>query len=256
MAFVKFHLLVTGKGERDFIGRLLGAVIEGHTATFTRPEFIGQWTPGQQSRKELKVTGTLKHIPTEFERKVTLQTAQWLRKDPDCFVLLIDDLEHSRAPVAPEVFAYYRSALDKALGVDDGLKRRTSVHFLVNMLEAYYFAHPEAVNQVLGTSLTEPADDVEKIRHPKNDLKNLRVGFDEREHGAQIVGLLDLDKVLANPATCRSLRTLVAWCVDRLGGEFSTRWRLSDGEFHPLTCGQIPSAPSPPRDHPPPRHPG
>ena len=256
MPFVRFHLLVTGKGERDFIGRLLGAVVEGHAAAFMRPEFVGQWTTGQQSRKELKVTGTLKHIPTEFERKVTLQTAQWLRKDPDCFVLLIDDLEHSRAPAAQEVFAYYRSALDKALGEDDDPKRRASVHFLVNMLEAYYFAHPEAVNQVLGTSLTEPTDDVEKIRHPKNDLKNLRVGFDEREHGEEIVVQLDLDKVLDDPETCRSLRTLIAWCTDRLGGEFSTRWRLSDGEFYPITCGQIPSPPSPPCDHAPPRRAG
>ena len=46
-----------------------------------------------------------------------------------------------------------------------------SVHFLVNMLEAYYFAHAAATNGVLGTELEDFEGDVESIRHPKNDLK-------------------------------------------------------------------------------------
>ncbi len=85
------------------------------------------------------------------------------------------------------------------------------------MLEAYYFAHSEAVNTVLDLSMVDHADDVELIRHPKNDLKNLCKGFDAIEHGAQIVELLDLPHILSRQETCRSLRTLFGWCWRAIG---------------------------------------
>ena len=51
---------------------------------------------------------------------------------------------------AQEIFDRYRSALDVVL---DTLKDRASVHFLVYMLEAYYFADIQAINDCLGNSL-------------------------------------------------------------------------------------------------------
>jgi len=45
------------------------------------------------------------------------------------------------------VFERYRNALDAVLATLQ-LHHRAAVHFLVNMLEAYYFAHADAVNTV------------------------------------------------------------------------------------------------------------
>ena len=47
----------------------------------------------------------------------------------------------------------YRRVLDTILSSSQS--RRASVHFLVNMLEAYFFAHSDAVNSVLGTNLDD-----------------------------------------------------------------------------------------------------
>jgi hypothetical protein len=95
---------------------------------------------------------------------------------------------------------------------------RASVHFFANMLEAYYFAHSAAVNRALGTTIlwADHDGDVEIIGHPKGDLKNLFPGFDEREHGASIVALLNLEHILGNPNTCAYLRSLLDWCVRQL----------------------------------------
>ncbi|HRI71346.1 MAG TPA: DUF4276 family protein [Polyangium sp.] len=253
---VQFHLLLTGKGEREFITQFLRSIVAdqnnkwtehgGQTVDFDEnPEFIGQQSPRKQNVRELEMVGTHKKIPTKLEEKVSLKTRSWLLQDPDCFVLLIDDLESSRADMADAVFKNYRAALDKALDTPQ-LRTRAAVHFLVNMIEAYYFTHPDVVNDELGTNLQDPVGDVEEINHPKNALKSLvkatdsTKNFREVEDGARIVCRLDLERVLSNPKTCRSLRTLVGWCRHRLGAAFDHRWQLAQGEFHPLTQGQIP----------------
>ena len=56
----------------------------------------------------------------------------------DRFLILVDDLEAGRSDSAQEIFDRYRLALDTIL--TERKSRRASVHFLVNMLEAYYFA--------------------------------------------------------------------------------------------------------------------
>jgi hypothetical protein len=209
------------------------------------PKFIGQHSPRKANMSALKIVGTDKKITNALETKVSIPARTWLLQNPDCFVLLIDDLESSRIHMAQEVFTNYRSALDKALPTQE-LRDRVSVHFFINMLEAYYFAHPEAVNDVLRTNLVEPTTDVEDIEHPKNALdKEFKFNdsnnkFKEIEHGTKIVNRLDLERILANPQTCRALRALVGWCRHRLGAPFDARWRLLDGEFHPLTRDQIP----------------
>ena len=107
------------------------------------------------------------------------------------------------------------------------------------MLEAYYFADSAATNRALGQSvLAQDHDgDVEEIPHPKNELKRIHPGFDERAHGALIVPGLDLDHVLDRPETCRFLRSLFGWCVERMSAscevhdaELPSRFRLVDGQ--------------------------
>ena len=53
-AYVRFHLFVTGKGERSFVGRLLRPVVAEHNATFTRPEYVGQSTPRKEHLDEIE----------------------------------------------------------------------------------------------------------------------------------------------------------------------------------------------------------
>jgi len=253
---VKFHLLLTGRGEREFITQFLRPIVKDQNEVWTAqggqfvdfdevPEFIGQHSPNKLNLPALKVVGTHKKIPTVLEDKVSLKTWSWLRDDPHCFVLLIDDLESSRAHMAREIFMNYRAALDKALDTP-ALRARASVHFFVNMIEAYYFTHPEVVNDVLGTHLDEPVIDVEEIDHPKNELDarlktiDSSKKFKEIDHGAEIVNRLDIERILGNPKTCRALRTLIGWCRHRLGAVFDDRWQLAHGEFHPLTRDQIP----------------
>jgi hypothetical protein len=107
------------------------------------------------------------------------------------------------------------------------------------MLEAYYFANSAATNRALGQPVLhgDYAGDVEDIPHPKNELKQRFPGFDERVNGSRIVPTLDLDHVLDNPVTCRFLRSLFGWCVERLAAScevhdvnLPTRYRLPDGQ--------------------------
>ena len=114
-----------------------------------------------------------------------------------------------------------------------------SVHFLVNMLEAYFFADIEAVNQVLGTDLEEHEGDVEAIRNPKAELQRQYPGYDEKADGARIVQSLDLPHVLSRKETCASLRTMFAWIWRAIGEPKGERFQLQDGRYHDVTKSQI-----------------
>ncbi|MBV8488685.1 MAG: DUF4276 family protein, partial [Planctomycetaceae bacterium] len=154
------------------------------------------------------------------------------------FVILIDDLEHDYSHQAAELFQRYRDAFDTML-TSEAHRARASVHFLVNMLEAYYFAHAEAVNSVLGTNLSDFVGDVETIRHPKSHLKKHCPGFDEIVHGRQIVEHLNAEHVLSDPDTCRWLRTLFGWCSRAIGREFTDVYQLKEGQYSDVTKPQI-----------------
>ena len=117
----------------------------------------------------------------------------------------------------------------------DHMSAKAAVHFLVNMLEAYYFADANAVNQVLGTDLEDFDGDVETIKHPKNKLKSIHAGFDEKEHGRLIVKALDVSHVLAHEERCASLRTMFEWASAAAG---KTAW-LPKGRLQGATKGQI-----------------
>jgi len=241
--FHKLGLLVTGDGEAEFLPALFRSLMEAGTCSFAVIRKIGQRSPISSPRRGLKMLGSGKVMPDRDEEEIGLPARRYLRAGGDhAFVLLVDDLEHARRGVALQVFQRYRDALDRLLLAD---RHRASVQFLVNMIEAYYFADAATVNAVLGTSLDDHAGDVEEIVHPKGDLKALVPGFDEKRHGARVVARLDVRHVLANPETCASLRTLFAWCAKAIGASLGDEYRLETGGYSTITGAQIGDLASP-----------
>jgi hypothetical protein len=241
--YTRFGLLVTGRGERQILPSLFRSLAAAYPCYFEVIGKIEQLQPRTSAKKSKKLRGLGQDngLPTRDE-EIGLIARRFLNQYPASYVLLIDDLEYRRAEHHQEVFVRYRNAFDRMLGSSQA--RRASVHFLVMMLEAYYFAHAEAVNSVFGTDLEDYPEDVEGIRHPKNRLKNLLkqhgVRFKEITHGRSIVANLDLEKVLANPGTCASLRTIFAWCVKALRADAEEkRFALDSGITSKVTDHQI-----------------
>jgi hypothetical protein len=240
--FYRFGLFVTGHGERAFLARLFRPLeIDGH-CHFRVVHQLGQRSPIRSKTRQLQMVGRGKKIPDKDE-DIGLKARKYLAEGYD-FILLIDDLEQGRAEQAEAVYDRYRAALDVMLS-PLRLQARASVHFLVNMLEAYYFADAPAVNAVLGTNLADFGGDVETIQHPKNDLKATTSAlgqgrsFDEVDDGRAIIEQLDVAKVLSRPETCRSLRTAFAWCGRAMGLPPTELFRLSDGQLSPITSAQV-----------------
>jgi hypothetical protein len=235
----RIALLVTGKGEEKFLPKLFRSLqAEGH-CTFRVARWVPQLPPlpsVRQKAEKPKTVGSDKGVRRRDEELGL--AARKCFVDGYHFVILVDDLEHDRSHRAAEVFQRYRSAYDTILTSEDH-RARASIHFLVNMLEAYYFAHTEAVNSVLGTDLKDFDEDVETIRHPKNELKRLCPGFDEIVHGRRIVEHLDVERVLSDPAACRWLRTLFGWCSRAIGREFTDVYQLKEGQYSDVTKHQI-----------------
>lgn len=234
--FVHFGLLVTGKGEQQFLPDFFRALTASGRCTFEIIRGVQQLSPraSEQSRP-LTALGTGKRLPSRDE-EIGIAARSFLKKKNDAYVLLVDDLEHARREQHQEIFERYRGSFDTMLREESW---RASVHFLVMMVEAYYFAHADAVNQVLGTALSDHEDDVESIRHPKNQLKKVYPGFREVAHGKEIVKRLDLEHVLGDPNTCASLRTAVAWCWKAMGLPDTQRFRLDTGRLHAVTSPQL-----------------
>jgi hypothetical protein len=215
----RFGLLVTGEGERRFLDRLFRSLCDRLAQTgrgvceFRVLAKVEQLTPRTSAKRRLTMPGQKRRIPTRDE-DAALMALGFLRQGGD-FVLLVDDLEGARRAQVAAVYSRYREAFDSVLPV--ALRCRASVHFLVNMLEAYYFADAKAINAVMGTDWTDHEGDVETIGHPKGDLKTRLGSFDEVEHGEQIMRCLDVPHILSRPETCASLRTLFGWCWRALG---------------------------------------
>jgi len=191
------------------------------------------------------MVGQKRRIPSKDEEWISIPCRSYLRKDSCNYLLLVDDLEHDRRPQAVDVFRRYRDAVDALLDPDE--KSRAAVHFLVNMLEAYYFADAKAVNKAL--ELSEPLQDhdgdVEEIRNPKGKLKRICQHFNEKEDGRKILEELDLEHVLSRPDTCAWLRACVSWIADALSAypdaevyrslELARRYCLDEGKTSELT---------------------
>ena len=212
--FIHFGLIVTGKGEENNLYKLFNSIEKTGVCTFKVIRRIGQKNPisSKKRLKELKIVGTKKNIPTKDAEEIGLPARFYLSKGKSYYLILIDDLENSRKDIAHEVYNRYREALDRILIKE---KYRASVHFLVNMIEAYFFADAEAINRAL--KLQVPIDDynsdVELIRHPKGELKKIYKNYNEIKDCEKILDIIKIDKVLSKKDTCAWLRTLFTWCI-------------------------------------------
>ena len=240
-AYFHFGLIVTGATEEQHLPKLFKSLMGTGNCTFEvirRVSQLGAIT----SEERLKALGNRKDIPSQ-EAKIGLAARRYIKIDDCRFVLLIDDLEYDRRDQAQQIFDRYRTALDRIL---NELKHRTSAHFLVYMLEAYYFADAEAIKAILNTSLSDYEGDVEEIHGPKEDLKRLPSGFREIEDGGRILDQINIERVLSHPDACASLRTLFAWCVKVLEtysnhdcADCYDKYRLHDGILSEITQTQL-----------------
>lgn len=234
-----FHvgLIVTGKSESEFLPQLLRALTADRRCSLSVIARVGQLSPFSSVKKQLRVTGTSRYILPEDATKIGGPARSFLQqKGADALVILVDDLEHDRRKDRRAIFQRYREALDTMTGPH---YTRASVHFLVNMLEAYYFADTRPLRTLFDLDIADHEGDVETIRHPKNDLKALVPGFREVEHGRAIVQLLELEHVLDRVDTCCSLRTLVSWCLRKFGTPPGARFALSHGALDLVTGRQL-----------------
>ncbi len=240
-AYFHFGLIVTGETEEQHLPKLFKSLMATRICTFEVIQRVGQ-LGAITSVERIKALGNGKDIPS-IDAKIGLAARKYLMTDVCHFVLLIDDLEQNRRSHAPVVFNRYQSAFDAIL---NSLRHRASVHFLVNMLEAYYFADAQAINAVLGTSLPDYEGDVETIRNPKSDLRKEYQGFREIDDGGKILNQINIEHVLSRPDACASLRTLFAWCVkvletysDHDCADSYDKYRLHDGELSEITGMQL-----------------
>ena len=240
-AYFHFGLIVTGQTEEHHLPKLFKSLMATGICTFKVIRRVGQ-LDAITSEERLKALGNRKDIPSK-EAKIGLVARRYLMTDVCHFVLLIDDLEYDRKDQAQQVFDRYRRALDRIL---NDLKHRASVHFLVNMLEAYYFADAEAINAILKTCWSDYEGDVEEIPDPKEDLKGLPSGFREIDDGGRILDQIDIEHVLSHPDTCASLRILFAWCVKVLAeysnydcADLDDKYKLHNGILNIITGPQL-----------------
>ena len=242
----RFWLIVTGKGEEESLPHLFRVFMAKAHCVFTVIRRVGQRSPITASDRILRMVGKGQRLPPKDEEEIGLPVLAYLRRYPGSYAMVVDDLEGARRAIAPQVFARYRTALDEVL-MPSNLHTRAAVHFLANMLEAYYFADSHAVNAVAGTVViaADHPTDVEQIGDPKAKLKQLWHEFDERGHAGPILRSLDAEHVLARPAECCWLRAMFAWCVAKLAESDAIfepslvdSFCLADGCRDPATSGQ------------------
>lgn len=241
--WIEFGLFVTGKSEQNSLP-LLFKPLTNQVCSFKIKGKIEQISPISSKKRIIKMVGKGKQLPEKQVERISLPARRYLAGDNCRRLILLDDLER-RDP--QQVYDVYRSALDHVLKPEQ--KSRASVHFLVNMLEAYFFAHAEAVNIAL--ELTEPISDhpfdVETIGHPKSKLKSITT-YHEIEDSEKILKRLDLEHILSRPDTCSFLRSCVAWIVKNLAGHMNQtyihslnlvqKYHLHDGTINPITQNQ------------------
>ena len=242
-AYFHFGVIVTGDTEREHLPKLFRSLMASKICHFEVIRKIDQRSPKTSTGQNRTVVGTDQMIERKDELEIGLPARGYVNRSRCHFVLLIDDLEYSRRDQALEVFNLYRTVLDTIL---NDLKHQASVHFLVNMLEAYYFADAQAINVVLETSLSDYEGDVETIRNPKSDLRQVHPSFGEIDDGGRILDQIDIEHVLSRPDACASLRTLFAWCVkvlekysDNDCADFYDKYKLRDGELSEITGTQL-----------------
>ena len=238
--FLRFGLIVTGETEEECLPELFRSVAATGRCSFKVIRRIGQRSPIRSKSRQQKMAGSGKRIPDKDATEIGLPARGYLSSRTR-FVVLVDDLEDDRSEEVEQVYARYRRALDTVLRRDQAA--RASVHFLANMLEAYFLADTETVNRVLGTNLEEHEGDVEEIRNPKAELRRQYPGYNEKADRARIVQSLDLPHVLSRKETCASLRTMFAWIWKAIGEPKGERFQLQHGRYYEVTKSQIRALP-------------
>jgi len=224
----RIELFVTGRCERLGLASALHrvfptgdfAIHRGETHSFTsralRPPF------GTLPRAEDTLGDMLRSV---------------MRQGKADFAVLVDDLELTNMRCGANVAEYFRTAAhaltaNRSQAAQTRLHERCSVHFLVPMLEAYFFRDPNAL-RAAGASVPTPADvcgapedfrtrdagflapaDVTgswkrpfRCAHPKHYLSYLieRASSGDRyrevEQGAAALRALDFRSSLAGPST-------------------------------------------------------
>ena len=234
--FSHFGLIVTGKTEAKCIPDFFRLVAATGMCSFRVIRKIGQRSPITAEKRRLRMIGAGKIIPNKDESEIGFPARNFLSSKAS-FVILIDDLEAGRSTSVKKIFDRYRLALDTILKPSQS--RRASVHFLVNMLEAYYLADSRAVNSVLDTELEDYEGDVETVLNPKSRMKNLYPGFDEVNDGCRIIGSLSVSHVLSRQDACSCLRTMFAWIYKAIGQPECELRDLVVGRYDDVTKGQI-----------------
>jgi hypothetical protein len=244
--YFHFGLIVTGKVENAYLPKLFRSLMSTGICTFRVIKFTGQRRPITSPKKIIEMVGTRKTITNKDQEEIGLPARRHLKDNPCCLVILVDDLEYDWREKAQEVFDRYRKILDTML--TDHQKRHASVHFFVNMLEAYYFADARTINAVLplDSTLEDYDGDVETIRNPKTELRKLYSAFHEIDDGSKILDVIDIEHVLSHPDTCKWLRTLFAWCIKAMKEHpsyesfaLSEKFRLRDGKLSEITKLQL-----------------
>ncbi|MBF0549111.1 MAG: DUF4276 family protein [Deltaproteobacteria bacterium] len=234
--YIKVGLIVTGEAEEKHLPKLFKSLMDSRVCSFEVLRRVDQRSSISSEKRKLRMAGNGKLIPDKDEMEIGLPARRFLGNDRCHFVILIDDLEGDRRESVDHVYKRYRAALDVVLKEEQ--RFRAAVHFLVNMLEAYFFADAACLNSTLGLnpSLEDFDGDVEDIRNPKGKLKSIHPSYEEIEDGGKILSSLDLEHVLSRSDTCAYLRTMFAWCLkvmeqypylDSVG--YSERYRLRDG---------------------------
>jgi hypothetical protein len=220
---VHFGLIITGKGERQFLSTFLASLGRTGAARFEVIAQIGQRAPITSPSRRLKIVGRGMIITKKDQDEIGKPARNFMKLSPEHCVILIDDLEQASLRHVAEKFQRYRSAIDTMISKEPELKQRVAVHFLANMLEAYYFADAQAIQQYFNfpTELDDFEGDVETIGHPKGEIdalckQYLGRGFHEIDDGWAIIRQLNLEHVLSNPETCTWLRALFAWCIEKI----------------------------------------
>ena len=243
---------VTGHAEVECVPaiirkcmRLSSAVVKIGTVSRVR----------QRPRLRIRAKGSQKCQVLPEHEKLAREIPKLVR-DERSYFLWIDDLENEEDRKQPQPhFDYYARLLDDA--VHAPMRERCSIHFLVNMLEAYFLADTSAVNTVLqpflerpDTSLKRHQGDCENIKNPKGTLVshvkhcNPTKRYIETTHGPGIARQLDIEQILSNPNHCRALRTLVAWCWEAIGEARTDQFQLLAGVYWDVTAHQLSIAPS------------
>jgi len=239
-AFFTVGLWVTGKGEEQFLPAFLRSLEETGHCHFVVKQRIGQLSPRSKKHKQ-KMVGKGKRLSSKQE-DFALKIRGFLERSPANLAIVVDDLEHDRKAMHEAVYEMYREPLDKIL-LPRGIQERASVHLFVPMIEAYFLADVEAVNETLGLAIKELNGDPEAIRGPKGKLKqycrDVGQSYDERSDGERVAGRVNLEKILANPNYCLSLRCLVKWCSRRIGESDTDRCQLLEGKVCDVTRTQI-----------------